>query len=204
MTITYNRNEVITMIIDGHVKFRFVQRIMGINNEGEVNKFIANNEYEVIHRIVEFVNEAELLIENYAPARRDTLDYYVNNETLIIIKPNKNPNKMELVTLFDITLDTNSRKNSDKIKQYVKTIKRNNNERKFIQSKFKKQNTTSDHLKYMINYLDGKIDESLMKDIKVDYEKSISICKELAAQEKVLRLENRELMSEMFIKLDIK
>jgi hypothetical protein len=192
------------MIIDGHVKFRFVQRIMGIKGVSEVNKFIANNEFEVHYRIVEFVNEAELLMKNYAPARKDTLDYYINNETLIIIKPNKNPNKLELVTLFDITLDINSKQNSDKIKNYVKTIKRNNNEINTIKIKFKKQNSTSDHLKYMINYLDGKIDESLMDNIKVEYEKSISICKELAAQEKKLRMENRELMSEMFIKLDIK
>jgi hypothetical protein len=204
MTITYNRIEVINMIIDGHVKFRFVQRIMGIKGVSEVNKFIANNEFEVHYRIVEFVNNAELLIKNYAPSRKDTLDYYVNNETLIIMKPNKNPNKMELVTLFDITLDTNSNQNSDKIKDYVKTIKRNNREINLIKGKFKKQNSITDHLEYMMKYLDEKIDESLMENIMTDRQHSINICKDYAAQEKMLRMENRELMSEMFIKLDIK
>jgi hypothetical protein len=204
MTIIYNGIEVIWMLIDGHVKFRFVQRIMGTNNEREANKFIANNEYEVIHRIVEFVNESELLIENYAPARRDTLDYYVNNETLIIIKPNKNPNKMELVTLFDITLDSDSKQNTEKIKQYVKTIKRNNNEIKTINIKQGKQDVISKHMEYMINYLACDVDTHIMENIEADKQRSINICKEYAAQAKALRMANRELMSEMFIKLDIK
>jgi hypothetical protein len=56
------------MIIDGHVKYRFVQRIMGMKDNREINKFIVNNEFEVHYRIVEFVNNAELLIENYAPS----------------------------------------------------------------------------------------------------------------------------------------
>lgn len=185
------------MIIDGHVKYRFVQRILGIKDEKETNRFIANNEFEVHYRIVEFVNKATLLIENYAPARRDTLDYYINNETLIIMKPNKK----ELVTLFDITLDSNSKQNSDKIKQYVTTIKRNNNEIKVIKSKLNKQNAITDHLEYMIDYLKGNIDELVMESIKSDKQCSIDICKDYAAHEKVMRMENRELMSEMFKKL---
>jgi hypothetical protein len=192
------------MIIDGHVKFRFVQRIMGIKDVNEVNKFITNNEYEVHSRIVEFVNDADLLIENYAPARRDTLDYYINGETLIIIKPNKNPNKMELVTLFDVTLDSNSEQNTEKIKLYVKTIKRNNNEIKAINIKQSKHDVISKHLEYMINYLACDVDNHIMENIEADKQRSINICKEYAAQAKSLRMENRELMSEMFIKLDIK
>lgn len=187
------------MIIDGHVKFRFVQRIMGIKDEWEVNRFIANNEYEVIYKILEFVNHAELLIENYAPARRDTLDYYINNETLIVMKSDKR----ELVTLFDITLDTNNKENTEKIKQYVKTIKKNNGQIKAFKERQKKPNQIAKHYEFMIDYLGGGIDELLIKRIQLDAQESINICKELATQEKELRLENRELMSEMFKKLDV-
>jgi hypothetical protein len=111
-TITYNRSGVIKMIVDGHVKFRFVQRVIGIKDVIEINRFIADNEYEVNHRIIEFVNQAELLISNYAPTRKETLDYYINGEILIIIRP-KN---MELETLYHITLDVDHRVNSSKIK----------------------------------------------------------------------------------------
>jgi hypothetical protein len=40
MTIIYNDREVKVMIIDGHVKYRFVQRIMGIKDNREINQFI--------------------------------------------------------------------------------------------------------------------------------------------------------------------
>jgi hypothetical protein len=187
------------MIIDGHVKYRFVQRIMGIKDNREINRFIANNEFEVHYRIVEFVNSAELLIENYAPTRKDTLDYYINNETLIVMKPSKK----ELVTLFDITLDTDSKQNTEKIRQYVKTIRKNNIKIKEINIRQKKHDSVSKHLEYMINYLDGDIDSYKMSVIENDLQASIDKCKDYAAHAKSLRMENRELMSEMFIKLEI-
>jgi hypothetical protein len=186
------------MIIDGHVKYRFVQRILGINDNREINRFISDNEFEVNYRIVEFVNNAELLIENYAPSRKDTLDYYINGETLIIMKPNKK----EIVTLFDITLDAED--NSKKIEEYVKTIRSNNSKVKYIKIQLKKQNLITDHLEYMLKYLGNDVEGFVIDKIKQDREVSIGICKELAAQEKTLRMENRELMSQMFIKLDMK
>jgi hypothetical protein len=188
------------MIIDGHVKYRFVQRILGIKDNREINKFIANNEFEVHYRIVEFVNNAELLIENYAPTRKDTLDYYINGEILIII----NPRTKEIHTLYHITLDSENVINSKKIKQYVKTIRMNNSKVKHLKLQLKKQNLNTDHLEYMLKYLGEDVDNSVIEKIEQDREHSISVCKELAAQEKVLRMENRELMSEMFIKLDMK
>jgi hypothetical protein len=188
------------MIIDGHVKYRFVQRIMEIKDNREINRFIANNEFEVHYRIVEFVNNAELLIENYAPSRKDTLDYHINGETLIVMKPKGK----ELVTLFDITLDAEDNANSKKIQQYVKTIKSNNSKIIYLKIQQKKQNLITDHLTYMRNYLGEDVDISMIEKVTMDRERSIDICKELAAQEKTLRMENRELMSEMFIKLDMK
>jgi hypothetical protein len=185
------------MIIDGHVKYRFVQRIMGIKDNREINKFIIDNEFEANYRIVEFVNNAELLIENYAPSRKDTLDYYINDETLIVMKSKGK----ELVTLFDITLDAED--NSKKIKQYVKTIRSNNDKVKYLKLQLKKQNLITDHLEYMLKYLGDDVEGCVIDRIKLDREVSIGLCKELAAQEKELRMENRELMSQMFIKLYI-
>jgi hypothetical protein len=187
------------MIIDGHVKYRFVQRIMGIKDNREINRFIANNEFEVHYRIVEFVNSAELLIENYAPTRKDTLDYYINGEVLIII----NPRTKEIHTLYHITLDSENVINTKKINQYVKTIKMNNSKVKHLKLQLKKQNLNTDHLEYMLKYLCDDVEGSVIDKIKQDREVSIGICKDLAAQEKALRMENRELMSQMFIKLYI-
>jgi activator of 2-hydroxyglutaryl-CoA dehydratase len=188
------------MIIDGHVKYRFVQRIMGMKDNKEINTFIVNNEFEVHYRIVEFVNSAELLIENYAPTRKDTLDYYINGEVLIIF----NPRNKEIHTLYHITLDSENVINTKKIKQYVKTIKMNNSKVKHLKLQLKKQNLNTDHLEYMLKYLGEDVGSSVIEKVIMDRERSIGVCKELAAQEKTLRMENRELMSEMFIKLDMK
>jgi hypothetical protein len=56
----------------------------------------------------------------------------------------------------------------------------------------------------MIKYLDKDVDKFIIYNINYDMAHSINKCKDIAAQEKALRMENRELMSEMFIKLDIK
>ncbi|WP_101579901.1 hypothetical protein [Bacillus sp. T33-2] len=186
------------MEIRDHAKLRFVQRVMGKVNVQEAKTYIRKNEFEVVYKLLEFISQSELLFKGYAPARRDTLDYYVNNETLIIMKPNKK----ELVTLFDITLDSEDRQNSEKIKQYVKKIKKNNYQVQIINGKQAKQDQITHHLEYMINYLDGDIDNSKMESIREDRQRSIDICKDLAAQAKTLRMENRELMSEMFKKID--
>jgi hypothetical protein len=188
------------MIIDGHVKYRFMQRIMGIKDDREINRFISDNEFEVHYRIVEFVNNAELLIENYAPSRKDTLDYYINGETLIVMKPKGK----ELVTLYHITLDAESKQNTEKIKHYVKTIRENNNKIKSINIKQKKRDAISKHLEYMINYLANDVDDYRMSVIENDLKISIDTCKDFAAQAKELRMINRELMSEMFVKLEMK
>jgi hypothetical protein len=200
MTLFYNKSEVNFMIIDGHVKFRFVQRIMDIKDEREVNRFIANNEYEVTHRINEFINDAELLIKDYAPTRKDTLDYYVNDEVLVIIDPRND----ELKTMYFITLDTDDKNNSLKIKQYVKKIRKNNNKVKDLKIKQKKQNKITDHYTFMLQYLTDEINTDLVNKIRNDEQKSIDICKELAAQENSLRNENRVLMTEMFKKIILK
>jgi hypothetical protein len=170
---------------------------MGIEDEKEINRFIAQNEYEVNHRILEFVNQSKLLIANFAPSNGETLDYYVNGEVLIIMKPNTK----ELKTLYYITLDSENNKNSEKIKQYVKTIRKNNNKVKELKIIQKKQNKITDHYEFMIKFLDGEIDAKLKDKIETEKQSSINICKDLAAQENSIRAENKELMSQMFVKL---
>jgi isochorismate synthase EntC len=191
---------VINVIIDGHVKYRFVQRILGIKDNKEINKFIADNEYEVTHRISEFVNQSKLLMANFAPSKGETLDYYINGEVLIIMKPS---NK-ELKTLYYITLDSENKKNSEKIKQYVKIIRKNNIKVKELKIKKKKQDKITDHYSYMIEFLGEDIDDQLKEKINIERQKSIDICIDLAAQENLLRAENKELMSQMFVKLEMK
>lgn len=62
------------MKIDNHVMYRFVQRVIGVSDDSKIQKYINDNYYEVVYRILEFINESILLIENYAPSRRDILD----------------------------------------------------------------------------------------------------------------------------------
>ncbi|MGD6876896.1 hypothetical protein [Bacillus infantis] len=188
------------MEINFHVKLRFVQRIIGIEDVNAAKKFIEQNEYEVVYKILEFINEAQLLHENYAPARKDTLDYYINGETLLVLQPKKKG----LVTLFDVTLDADDKTNSDKIRQYIKAIKQNNNAITKINVKQKKQDIISHHLEYMLKYLGENVSEEVKTKIYEDRQKSIDICKEYAANAKEYRMENRELMSEMFKKLENK
>lgn len=147
------------MKIDKHVMYRFVQRIMGIKGDKEIQQYISKNRYEVVYKLLEFVNEAELLIENFAPGRKDALDYYINGETLIVMKPKKS----EVVTLYDVTLDTEDRENTLKIKQYVKSIRKNNSRIRHLRIQQKKQNPITDHLEYMLKYLDGELNESQIK-----------------------------------------
>jgi hypothetical protein len=66
----------------------------------------------------------------------------------------------------------------------------------------KKQNQSTDHLEYMVNYLGKDVDDSIVYNIKYDMAHSINKCKDFAAEEKSKRDENRKLMSEMFIKLN--
>jgi hypothetical protein len=105
--------------------------------------------------------------------------------------------------LYHVTLDSEDTANSKKIKQYVKTIRGNNSKIKGLNIKLKKQNLNTDHLEYMVKYLDKDVDDSIIYNITYDMAHSINRCKDLAAQVKALRMENRELMSEMFIKLDV-
>lgn len=185
------------MKIGRHSMYRFVQRILGIEGDKEIQKYLNNNYNEVFIQLVQFVNEAALVIENYAPGRRDTLNYYINGDTLILTKPKKT----ELMTLYDITLDSESEVNSKKIRQYVKQIRTNNQKIKTINIKQAKQDAITKHLEYMVEYLGDDFPVNRREQLEKDIQESINICKDYAAEAKQLRMDYREMMSEMFIKL---
>lgn len=112
------------------------------------------------------------------------------------------PKKAELVTLYDITLDAENRENSHKIRQYVKKIKLNNGNVKRISKRQAQQDQITKHLEYMLVYLEGILTDDKVSSIECEIKKSIEICKDHASEAKGLRMENREMMSEMFKKLE--
>lgn len=183
------------MEIRDHAKERYVQRVMGISNIKESKRIAKENNFEVSYRILELINGATVVFEGYAPTRKETFDYYINKEILIVLKPFKK----EVVTLFNVTLDHENHVNNKKIKEYVKQISKNNHMVRQLGLKQAKQDTITHHLEYMINRLRGEID---VNKFEIERDESIQICKDIAAQTKVFRLENREMMSEMFKKLE--
>lgn len=180
-----------------HPLFRYVQRVMGINDGAKA--YVDSKRYEVAYNLLQLINESDILMKGYAPARRDTLDYYIKDNILIVMKPDKR----EVVTLFNVTLSSKIKENNAKIKKYVSTIKKNNAHIQLINGKQAKQDQITHHLIFSIERFKGKISEELISELQREKEESINICKEYAAQAKQLRLENRELMSEMFKKIDM-
>jgi hypothetical protein len=108
------------------------------------------------------------------------------------------PDKKEVITLFHVTLDSEDKLNSKKIKEYIKQIKINQDEIIKLNSKKEKQDTISRNLEYLIE----RTKEQLAQ-FEMEYEESKSMCIDLAAETKKLRMENREMMSEMFKKLEV-
>jgi hypothetical protein len=177
-----------------HAKLRYVQRVMGIHDYREAQEFIKKNEYLVSYKVLEFYNDAKLLYKSYAPTRKETLDYYTNKDFMIVVHPKGN----EIVTLYNMTLQTEDDINQKLIKEYVNKITKNNKEINKIETIKKKQDKISCHLEYMIGRLKGTLDVS---EYQVEFAQSIDKCKEYAAEQKKLRMENREMMTQLFRKI---
>lgn len=176
---------------------RYVQRVMGIADGREAKKYANENANEIWHKVMNLFNESKVLYKNYAPNRGQTLDYYVNKEILIIVDPKKD----EIYTLYFITLDEEEYANSLKIQQYVKLIQKNNNRVNAINVRQNKQERITSHIEYMLNRLkDELVPETLLNELQEERENIINFCKELASDAKKLRLENREMMAEIFKK----
>jgi signal recognition particle GTPase len=183
------------MEIGSHVMQRYVERVLGIDKS---KLYAQTHMYEVIYNILKLFNESTLLINNYAPTKKDTFDYYINDQLLIVV----DPRKKEIKTLYYVTLKVDSKENHEKVRQYVKLIKTNNNEIKKLKIAQNKQNPISKHLEFMLDRLmDEDIPNELMDRIYSEKEESIQTCKDYAATENRLRSENRDLMTEMFKKL---
>jgi alpha-amylase/alpha-mannosidase (GH57 family) len=187
------------MEIRDHAKLRYVQRVLGIGNVKEARKYIKENEFEVAYRILEFINDSSLFYKSFAPSRGETFDYYINGEVLIVMGREKSV----VITLYHVTLDSKSKINSKKIREYIKQITKNNHLVKTLRIQHERQDKITSHLEYMIDRLRGEIDESKMVAFEIERNESIEKCKELIAQNKGLRVENREMMAEMFTKIDI-
>ncbi|MEW5569682.1 hypothetical protein [Rossellomorea marisflavi] len=181
------------MIVGEHVKFRYVQRVLGLSDKKDIDKFLAENEYYAIYKVMEFFNESKILYKNYAPTRKETLDYYTNGNFLIVV----NSHLQEIVTLFDMKLDSEEGINIKLVKDHIKTIVNNNNQISRIEQDKKNQDELSKHLEYMIMRLKDSHDVTTYQQ---EFAHSINICKELAAEQKKLRLESRDLMSALFKK----
>lgn len=186
------------MEIGEHVRQRYAKRILGIKNGVEAKIHAETHKYEAIYNILKLFNESILLIKNYAPTRKESRDYYINGELMLIVNSAKN----ELDTLYYVTLDEDREVNKQKVNQYVKEIRNNNKKVKEINLQQAKQDEITHHIEYTLKRLSKeKVSDSLMGKLQTEREASIQICKECAATAKSLRTENRELMTEMFRKI---
>lgn len=180
------------MKLSEHAKLRYVQRVIGIEDINEAKQYLNNNEYFISYKLLEFYNSSKPLYKNYAPTRKETLDYFIKDDYLIVV--NK---KTEIVTLYNMTLETEDDINQKLIKSYVKTIKNNNYRINQIEIVKRKQDQESKHLEYLIDRLKNEID---IYKYELEFEISKEKCIKYAAEQKELRMENRKLMTELFIK----
>lgn len=178
------------MEISEHAIQRYVKRVMGINDGNKAKEYACHHRYEVAYKILDLFNKSSVLHINYAPTRGETLDYYINGEILLVVNTKNN----ELSTMYQVALG------NDKLKFFVDKIKKNNSLIKAINLQKEKQDEISDHLKYMINRLQGKVENALIESFQKEYEESVAKCKEYAAETKRLRLENRDMMTDIFRK----
>lgn len=190
------------MEISRHAMLRYVQRVRGIKDGNKASEYLKENKFEVAYRILELFNSATVLHKNYTPTRKDPFDYFINNELLMVVNTKEN----ELTTLYYVTLDIEDEINSSKVREYVKVVKKNIGIITALETKRKKQDKSSDNLEYMIKKLRGRISddlisEDLISEFEVEFAESINICKGYVAESKKLRLENRDMMTQIFKKI---
>jgi ribosomal protein S17E len=181
--------------IGDHARQRYVKRVLGIEDGEKAKQYAIENIDKVTCLILDLLNNSSLLYKNYAPTRKEALDYYINGELLIKLDNN------EVESMYYINLDSDKKTNSKKIKEYVNKIKQNNLRVEQINVLKEKQDENSLRLEYMIKRLQGKVAEDMIDELSKEFEESIKKCKEYAAETKKLRIdENRAMMTEMFRK----
>lgn len=177
------------MFIKDHAKLRYVQRVMKTEDVKVAQDYVKKNEFEVSYRLLEMLNKAELIYTAYAPVKgQNTYDYYVYEEFLIVT----GMNKTELITLYDIIVDSNVEQNEKKIREYIKDIKRNINKINVANIQKEKQDQETVSLEFAIE----QTNEYLAK-LEQMRQKSIDKCKDQTKEIKSMRLENRELMTKI-------
>jgi hypothetical protein len=186
------------MEISRHAMLRYVQRVRGIKDGNKASEYLKENKFEVAYRILELLNSATVLYKNYTPTRKEPFDYFINDELLMVVNTKEN----ELTTLYYVTLDIEDEVNSSKVREYVKVVKKNIGIITTLEIKRKKQDKVSVNLEYMIKKLRGRISDDLISEFEVEFAESINICKGYAADSKKLRLENRDMMTQIFKKIN--
>jgi hypothetical protein len=177
------------MLIRTHAKERYVERILKITNKKEVKEYIKNNEFEISFRIMEMLNDSELLHSSYAVSRgKNTYSYYVLNNLLIVV----HANGKEIITIYDLILDAKEESNLRLIKQHIKEIKKNIQRINLKESEKSHQDKETDNIEYMI-----KKTREQLQNLESLREQSIERCKNRVHEIKQIRYENRELMENL-------
>lgn len=177
------------MNIREHAKPRFVQRVLGIEGYAEANMYAQKNGKEVSKKILDFFNKSKVLHLHYAPTRKESMSYYINEDFIIIVKDRTN----EIDTIYRITLLKDRDENLALVQRYRERIQANLNKVKRIEIVKQEQDKRS---------LELEIDKDYSTDSLAKFYESIQLCKSYAEQQKRLRTENRELMTRLFRKLD--
>ncbi|WP_273125889.1 hypothetical protein [Bacillus weihaiensis] len=177
------------MFIRDHAKERYVERVVGVNEKKDIKKYIAEHNFEICFKIMEMVNEAELLHDSFAVSKgATTYCYYINGDYLIVLTFNKK----EVITIYNLVLDLKENKNHRLIKEHVKTIRKNIN---LIKRKEEIKNR-QDNETMSIEYAIDLTRESLRK-LESSREHSIETCVKMTKEIKEIRYENRELMTKL-------
>jgi hypothetical protein len=178
------------MNIREHAKPRYVQRVMGMSDHEVANKYAQKNNKVVSEKILEFFNDSEILHRHYAPTRKESMSYYINGDFMIIVKDKTN----EIDTMYRITLLPDPEENKMLIQKYKYKIQSNLAKVQEIEEVKHIQDKESKRLE---EELYNSEDEKLRKQ----FLESIEKCKQYAAEQKELRMENRELMTRLFRKI---
>lgn len=184
------------MLFSDHALLRFVQRIIGIEDEAKALTYLAENKFNIYYHFLMLINESEILMSSFSPqGGGPTYKYMINGDTLVVISTSNNT----VITLYDIKVDSNNSINSIKIERYTKIIRRNNAFAKKHEAQRKENDLKSRKLEYLIDYLNTHLAAEFplgqhIEQLKSELEQSIQYSVDLAANSKKLKHQNRELM----------
>lgn len=180
------------MILTDHIKLRFVQRVLGIQDEFEATHYLNNNQYEVVYKIMELIAGSSLLCENFSPnGTGEAFNYYINGTTIFVINRPQS-NLPVAITLYDVEMDKDSFTNLKSMELNVKQLKQNNYQINILNSSKSKKDIRSRQLETTIDRC-----KSYLDSLEQELEKSVEDSKEDLLQIKDLKKQNREIMENL-------